>query len=100
MSSFEKNIRQVCEAILTSEKLEYENEVFWCHSFILIHKIISSADYKGVRDQLKIMLDKVHSIPCNSNISGLAQLNAMFKVSKLLCVELLFTNLYPLRFSN
>ena len=76
--------RVVCEAILTCDKLEYDNEVFWCHSFFLIHKIISGVDYKGVRDQLKIMLDKVHSIPCNTNISGLAQLSAMYKVFELI----------------
>ncbi|RWS25306.1 mediator of RNA polymerase II transcription subunit 23-like protein [Leptotrombidium deliense] len=72
--------RLVCELILTSDKLQYENEAFWCCSFALINKIIGSADYKGVRDLVKIMLDKVNTIPANSNVSILSQLNAMYKV--------------------
>lgn len=72
--------RIVCEAIFTSEKLVYQNETFWCNSFALVRKIISNVDYKGVRDLLKLILDKVNQIPSDCNVSILRQLNEMYKV--------------------
>ncbi|KAI1287629.1 Mediator of RNA polymerase II transcription subunit 23 [Halotydeus destructor] len=74
----------VGEALLVSEKLTVDNDVFWCGTFNLLFRIMSSADYKGVRDLLKIMLDKVQSIPENSNVSMLAQLNVIYKVFDLI----------------
>ncbi|RWS17948.1 mediator of RNA polymerase II transcription subunit 23-like protein [Dinothrombium tinctorium] len=70
----------VCEWILNSKKLVYENEAFWCCSFTFINKVIGLADYKGVRDIVKLMLDKVNTVPANTNVSILSQLNAMYKV--------------------
>ena len=70
----------VCEVVLSCPNLKFENQVFWNASYTLIHRIISFADYKGVRDQLKIMLDKVHTIPSSTNISSLAQLDRLYSV--------------------
>lgn len=70
----------VCEALLTSDKLHYQNETFWCNAFGLIQKIISSVEYKGVRDLLKIILDKVSQIPYKANVSILKQLNILYQV--------------------
>lgn len=61
--------------------MQYQNEAFWCNAFALIRKIISNVDYKGVRDLLKITLDKVHAIPASSNVSLLNQLNMIYQVS-------------------
>lgn len=74
----------VCETVLSSPNLTFENQVFWNASYSLIHRIIPSADYKGVRDQLKIMLDKVHTIPSSTNISSLSQLNKLYCVFELI----------------
>ena len=76
--------KMVCEAVLSCPRLQYENGVFWSSAFGLILKIIGNADYKEVRDQLKIMLDKVHSIPSDSNIATLPLLNNMYRVFELI----------------
>ncbi|XP_074597338.1 mediator complex subunit 23 [Brevipalpus obovatus] len=70
----------VCEAILTSEYLDITNETFFCAAFELINKIISMVDYKGVRDLIRFMVEKVNSLPVNANVSILPQLDAMHKV--------------------
>lgn len=73
--------RLVCETLLKCESLVYQNEDFWCQSFMLIDRIISGVDYKGVRDLLKAILDKVQSIPSSFNVSVfLKQLRAVQKV--------------------
>lgn len=82
-----KNILQaklVCEAVLSCPNLRFENQVFWNASFSLIHRIISLADYKGVRDQLKIMLDKVHTIPSTMHLSSLPSLNRLYNVFEII----------------
>ncbi|CAG2102015.1 unnamed protein product [Medioppia subpectinata] len=70
----------VCEAILSSDKLHYKNEIFWCNALSLIRRIIGTVDYKGVRDLLKIIFDKVNQIPAKGNVSVLKQLNVLYQV--------------------
>ncbi|XP_054154034.1 mediator of RNA polymerase II transcription subunit 23-like [Oppia nitens] len=70
----------VCETILSSEKFHYKNEVFWCNSLSLIRKVIGSVDYKGVRDLLKILFDRVNQIPAKTNVSVLKQLISLYSV--------------------
>uniref|UniRef100_A0A4W4GP85 Mediator of RNA polymerase II transcription subunit 23 n=1 Tax=Electrophorus electricus TaxID=8005 RepID=A0A4W4GP85_ELEEL len=55
--------RMVCQALISSEALEWECTQLWALTFRLIRKIIGGVDYKGVRDLLKAMLDKVQTIP-------------------------------------
>jgi len=51
--------RLVCESLLESEKLVYKNAKFWISSFVLMRKIITDVDYKGVREIMKVkLLDK------------------------------------------
>ena len=74
------SVRLVCESILSSDKLQYKNQTFWCNSFALIHKIIGTVDYKGVRDLLKIIFDRVNQIPVKGNVSVLKELNILYQV--------------------
>ncbi|XP_076872671.1 mediator of RNA polymerase II transcription subunit 23 isoform X1 [Brachyhypopomus gauderio] len=55
--------RMVCQALIGSEALEWERTQLWALTFRLIRKIIGGVDYKGVRDLLKAVLDKVQTIP-------------------------------------
>ena len=75
--------RFVCEAVLLNEKLDYSNEVFWTSAFGMISRVIPNADYKAVRDLLKIMLDKVHKVPANTNSALIGQLNSIYRVFEL-----------------
>lgn len=45
--------RVVCEQILTSEKLDFKNELFFTECFKLIKRLIGGVDYKGVREIMK-----------------------------------------------
>lgn len=72
--------RMVCEAILYCERLNFENEIFFVSSFQLIRRIISLVDYKGVRDCLKIIIEKILIIPQNMNVSIYPQLDIMYQV--------------------
>ena len=70
----------VCSNLLNADKLQFANEQFWCASFNLIRKIIDKADYKEIRDLLKIMLDLITNIPTSFNIAMLPQLNSIYQI--------------------
>ncbi|XP_068198883.1 mediator of RNA polymerase II transcription subunit 23 isoform X3 [Antennarius striatus] len=55
--------RMVCVALISSDSLEWERTQLWALTFNLIRKIIGGVDYKGVRDLLKAVLDKIQTIP-------------------------------------
>ncbi|KAA0709014.1 Mediator of RNA polymerase II transcription subunit 23 [Triplophysa tibetana] len=55
--------RMVCQALVSSDSLEWERTQLWALTFKLIRKIIGGVDYKGVRDLLKAVLDKIQTIP-------------------------------------
>ncbi|TRY84462.1 hypothetical protein DNTS_035817 [Danionella cerebrum] len=55
--------RMVCQALISSDSLEWERTQLWALTFKLIRKIIGGVDYKGVRDLLKAVLDKIQTIP-------------------------------------
>ncbi|KAM9839927.1 mediator of RNA polymerase II transcription subunit 23 isoform 4-T4 [Aulostomus maculatus] len=55
--------RMVCVALISSDNLEWERTLLWALTFKLIRKIIGGVDYKGVRDLLKSVLDKIQTIP-------------------------------------
>uniref|UniRef100_T1KM15 Mediator of RNA polymerase II transcription subunit 23 n=1 Tax=Tetranychus urticae TaxID=32264 RepID=T1KM15_TETUR len=73
-------LRSVCEAILNCEHLHFNKQIFFCQSFELIHRVISQVDYKGVRDIIRFMIEKIHTIPIEANIAMLPQLDVMRKV--------------------
>ncbi|XP_015787237.1 mediator of RNA polymerase II transcription subunit 23 [Tetranychus urticae] len=72
--------KSVCEAILNCEHLHINKQIFFCQSFELIHRVISQVDYKGVRDIIRFMIEKIHTIPIEANIAMLPQLDVMRKV--------------------
>lgn len=48
------DFRMLCDCILASEKLVYENADYWIECFNLIRRIIGGVDYKGVREIMKV----------------------------------------------
>ncbi|XP_036942158.1 mediator of RNA polymerase II transcription subunit 23 isoform X1 [Acanthopagrus latus] len=64
--------RMVCVALISSDSLEWERTQLWALTFRLIRKIIGGVDYKGVRDLLKPVLDKIQTIP-NTVSSAIVQ---------------------------
>uniref|UniRef100_A0AAY4E3H4 Mediator of RNA polymerase II transcription subunit 23 n=1 Tax=Denticeps clupeoides TaxID=299321 RepID=A0AAY4E3H4_9TELE len=55
--------RMVCQTLVSSDTLEWDRTQLWSLTFKLIRKIIGGVDYKGVRDLLKAVLDKIQTIP-------------------------------------
>ncbi|XP_058610919.1 mediator of RNA polymerase II transcription subunit 23 isoform X1 [Onychostoma macrolepis] len=55
--------RMVCQALISSDSLEWDRTQLWALTFKLIRKIIGGVDYKGVRDLLKAVLDKIQTVP-------------------------------------
>ncbi len=55
--------RQVCDAILNSDQLKPERVDFWVAAFSLVRRIVGGVDYKGVREIMKICVDKVIALP-------------------------------------
>ncbi|XP_061424919.1 LOW QUALITY PROTEIN: mediator of RNA polymerase II transcription subunit 23 [Lethenteron reissneri] len=66
--------RLVCETLINSEHLEYEKAQLWSLTFKLVRKIIGGVDYKGVRDLLKAILEKIQTIPITVSSSVVQQL--------------------------
>ncbi|XP_059897120.1 mediator of RNA polymerase II transcription subunit 23 isoform X2 [Gadus macrocephalus] len=66
--------RMVCVALISSDSLEWERSQLWALTFKLIRKIIGGVDYKGVRDLLKAVLDKIQSIPTTVSSAVVQQL--------------------------
>lgn len=48
------DFRMLCDCILASDKLVYENADYWIECFNLIRRIIGGVDYKGVREIMKV----------------------------------------------
>uniref|UniRef100_A0A3B5LGR9 Mediator of RNA polymerase II transcription subunit 23 n=1 Tax=Xiphophorus couchianus TaxID=32473 RepID=A0A3B5LGR9_9TELE len=72
--------RMVCVALISSESLEWERTRLWALTFKLIRKIIGGVDYKGVRDLLKAVLDKIQTIPITVSSAIVQQLLAAREV--------------------
>ena len=74
--------RVVCEQILSSEKLDFKNELFFLESFKVIKKLIGGVDYKGVREIMKGCREKCNSFPVTMPTSILPQLLSVCDVLK------------------
>ncbi|KAJ8008996.1 hypothetical protein DPEC_G00084220 [Dallia pectoralis] len=72
--------RMVCQALISSDNLEWERTQLWALTFRLIRKIIGGVDYKGVRDLLKALLDKIQTIPNTVSSAVVQQLLAAREV--------------------
>ncbi|XP_068610263.1 mediator of RNA polymerase II transcription subunit 23 [Brachionichthys hirsutus] len=72
--------RMVCVALISSDSLEWERTQLWVLTFNLIRKIIGGVDYKGVRDLLKAVLDKIQTIPITVSSAIVQQLLAARQV--------------------
>ncbi|XP_071507366.1 mediator of RNA polymerase II transcription subunit 23-like [Diadema antillarum] len=70
----------VCEALLTAKGLDYQVAYPWAQTFHVVQKVINSADYKGCRDVLRLVLEIVNKIPNSINVSTGKQLEAVTKV--------------------
>nr|DBA26664.1 TPA: hypothetical protein GDO54_010895 [Pyxicephalus adspersus] len=72
--------KMVCEALVNSDALEWEKTQLWVLTFKLVLKIIGGVDYKGVRDLLKVILEKIHTIPNTVSSAVVQQLLAAREV--------------------
>ncbi|XP_048792552.1 mediator of RNA polymerase II transcription subunit 23 isoform X1 [Lagopus muta] len=72
--------RMVCESLINSDTLEWERTQLWALTFKLIRKIIGGVDYKGVRDLLKVILEKILTIPNTVSSAVVQQLLAAREV--------------------
>ncbi|KAG8123844.1 putative Mediator of RNA polymerase II transcription subunit 23-like protein [Naja naja] len=72
--------RMVCESLLNSDNLEWERTQLWSLTFKLVQKIIGGVDYKGVRDLLKAILEKILTIPNTVSSAVVQQLLAAREV--------------------
>lgn len=46
--------RMVCEIVISCDKLQYNNQLFWIECFKLLRKIVDMVEYKGVREIMKV----------------------------------------------
>lgn len=74
--------RAVCEQILSCEKLDFKNELFFVECFKMIKKLIGGVDYKGVREIMKGCREKANSFPVSLPTSILPQLKSVIDVLK------------------
>lgn len=74
--------RVVCEQILSCEKLDFKNELFFVEGFKLIKRLIGGVDYKGVREIMKGCREKANSFPVEFSTSILPQLMSVHDVLK------------------
>ncbi|EHB17388.1 Mediator of RNA polymerase II transcription subunit 23 [Heterocephalus glaber] len=74
--------RMVCETLINSDTLEWERTQLWALTFKLVRKIIGGVDYKGVRDLLKAILEKILTIPNTVSSAVVQQLLAAREVSR------------------
>ncbi|KPI96136.1 PREDICTED: mediator of RNA polymerase II transcription subunit 23 [Papilio xuthus] len=72
--------RMVCDCILSSDNLNYQNADYWIQSLNLIRRIIGGVDYKGVREIMKGCREKAHSLPMRLNSSTIPQMKALYNV--------------------
>ncbi|XP_033644723.1 mediator of RNA polymerase II transcription subunit 23-like [Asterias rubens] len=72
--------RMLCEALLSNPSLDYKSSEPWCKTFQLVDRIIVNVDYKGCRDLLRVILEKIELIPVTVNVSASKQLDAAVKV--------------------
>jgi mediator of RNA polymerase II transcription subunit 23 len=74
--------RIVCEQILSSEKLDNKNELFFVECFKVIKRLIGGVDYKGVREIMKLCREKVNSFPQSFPTSLNPQITSVCDVLK------------------
>uniref|UniRef100_A0A6G1S1F0 Mediator of RNA polymerase II transcription subunit 23 n=1 Tax=Hypotaenidia okinawae TaxID=2861861 RepID=A0A6G1S1F0_9GRUI len=72
--------RMVCESLINSDTFEWERTQLWALTFKLVRKIIGGVDYKGVRDLLKVILEKILTIPNTVSSAVVQQLLAAREV--------------------
>uniref|UniRef100_A0A336LHK9 Mediator of RNA polymerase II transcription subunit 23 n=1 Tax=Culicoides sonorensis TaxID=179676 RepID=A0A336LHK9_CULSO len=75
--------RVLCEQLLAFENLIPENKWLWVETFKLIKKLLSSVDYKGVREVMKICREKASKCFTKDLRSDeIIQINALVDVLK------------------
>lgn len=74
----------ICISLLTSKNLTPDNDIFWITAFGLIKKIVTGVDYKGVREIMKLCLEKAGRLPVNLRRSHLPLVEALYEVMDLI----------------
>lgn len=74
----------VCLCLLMDENLIPDNDIFWVTAFGIIKKILTGVDYKGVREIMKMCLERARQLPTNLRRSQLHLVDALYEVMKLI----------------
>ncbi|KAK3781044.1 hypothetical protein RRG08_046348 [Elysia crispata] len=74
--------KAVCDSLLQCDKLAGAEELHWVATFQLARKIIGGVDYKGVRDLLKVVLDKSQLLNGSSNVACMPLYQVVLKLVK------------------
>ncbi|KAK7495937.1 hypothetical protein BaRGS_00012927 [Batillaria attramentaria] len=69
--------KSICDALLSHEDLNLDHPLHWNATFKTIRRIIGGVDYKGVRDMLKIFLEKSLEVNQVQSVSVLPQIDAI-----------------------
>lgn len=72
--------RILCISLLNHEQLKPENSVFWGTAFSLIKDVIPGVDYKGVREIMKVCLERCRLLSSDlqrSQVAGMAVLEEL-----------------------
>lgn len=83
-SSNTVSAKVVCISLLTNENLIPDHDIFWVTAFGIIKKIITGVDYKGVREIMKMCLDRARQLPTNLRRSQLHLVDALYDVMNLI----------------
>lgn len=70
--------KAVCEALLSGDNIDYQNQNYWMRSFEYITEILPTIDYKGVRDILKMVLEIIYLMPSSFDIALIPQLDTLY----------------------
>uniref|UniRef100_A0A8D8DB44 Mediator of RNA polymerase II transcription subunit 23 n=4 Tax=Culex pipiens TaxID=7175 RepID=A0A8D8DB44_CULPI len=72
--------RLLCEQIMSSERLVFQNQSFWVECFQVVRKNIGGVDYKGVREIMKCCKEKALSFPAAIGSNILPQMQELTEV--------------------
>ena len=93
--------RMLCDALLSSDQLQYDNPHFWTAAFTLVRRIIGGVDYKGVREGMKNCIDKVLTLPQDINPKVKPTLKVkLSNMAKLFLKHFMFSHKNPLSSDN
>ncbi|CAG0886018.1 unnamed protein product [Darwinula stevensoni] len=72
--------RSLCEALLSADQLSYKSKEYWLGSFSLVKRMITNVEYKGVREIMKMAIEKSSCLPATLEESEVPQAKALYEL--------------------